>query len=178
MDLPCEAPVTVRETEDTLFGSVAVALDTAAGVVDVRGDTVPGVVVRRADGVADVDEHIPVGTRDGALLSLVVDGEAVPVRPGKGRLTRRSFRVDVTYEGVAYRLVPDALSESRLLRDGKPIGRFSSDGDGVVLAEWQDDARVRAVEAALGYALAAAFGTGALPMWMLVLEALGDLLPG
>lgn len=178
MDLSCEAPVRVRETEDTLFGSVAVALDTAAGVVDVHGDTVPSVVVRRAEGMADVDEHIPVGTRDGALLSLVVDGGAVPIRPGKGRLTRRSFRVDVTYEGVAYRLVPDALSESRLLRDGTPIGRFSSDGDGIVLAEWQDDARVRAVEAALGYALAAAFGTGAQPMWMLMLDALGDLLPG
>ncbi|MEU2184060.1 hypothetical protein [Streptomyces thermolilacinus] len=178
MDLSCDEPVTVRETEDALFGAVTVELDTAAGLVDVRGDTVPQVVVRRADGVADVDARIPVGTRDGALLSLAVDGCATRIEPGRGRLTRRSFRVDVTYEGVAYRLVPDALTESRLLRDGKPIGRFASDGDGTVLAEWEDGARVRAVEAALGYALAAAFGTGAQPMWMLLLDALGDLLPG
>ncbi|MFJ8696239.1 hypothetical protein [Streptomyces roseolilacinus] len=171
------AATPVRPAEDSLFGSVSVVLDIAAGVVDVHGDTVPRVVVRRAEGVTDVDDHVPVGTRDGALLSLSVDGGTVPIRPGKGRLTRRSFRVDVSCEGVVYRLVPDSLAGSRLLRDGEPIGRLSSDGDGTVSAEWRDGVRVRAVEAALGYALAAAFGTGAQPMWMLALEALGDLLP-
>ncbi|MFD8551058.1 hypothetical protein ACFV08_05570 [Streptomyces fradiae] len=177
MESAQDVAVRVREAEDPLFGAVTVELDTAAGMVEVRGDTVPQIVLRRAVGVREVDEHIPVGTRDGALLSLAVDGAAVQVRPGKGRLTRRSFRVDVTYEGIVYRLVPDSLAGSRLLRDGDPLGWLESVGDGDVSARWRDGACVRAVEAAIGYALAAGFGIGAQPMWALALEALGDLLP-
>ncbi|WP_262387254.1 hypothetical protein [Streptomyces sp. TRM49041] len=168
----------VRVAEDVLFGGIRVSLDTVGGAVTVHGDAVPGIAVRRADGVDRVDAHIPVGTRDGALLSLTVDGADVPIRPGKGRLTRGSFRVDVPYDGIVYRLVPDSMAESRLLRGRQRIGGFSSDGDGVVLARWEEGVRVRAVEAALGYALAAAFGTGAQPMWLLMADALGDLIPG
>ncbi|MCH0543316.1 hypothetical protein I3F58_27960 [Streptomyces sp. MUM 203J] len=169
----------VSTTRDDAFGEVRVVLDTAAGVVTVSGDRVPTVVIRRRAGDdVEVNAHIPVGTRDGGLLSLTVDGHSVPVRPGKGRLTRRSFRADAAYGGDRYRLVPDSMVGSRLLRGRQRLGEFSSDGDGVVLAEWRGDADVRAVEAALGYALAAAFGTGAQPMWMLALDALGDLIPG
>ncbi|WP_226962590.1 MULTISPECIES: hypothetical protein [unclassified Streptomyces] len=165
-------------TRDELFGEVRVTLDAAHGLVTVDGDGLPLVVVRRAAGTGDVDEQVPVGTRDGRRLALAVDGGAVPVSPGRGRLTRRSFRVDVAHAGVRYRLVPDSLTGSRLLRGSERVGELSSDGDGVVVARWVTGAGVRPVEAALGYGLAAAFGTGALPMWMLLLDALGDLVPG
>lgn len=36
---------------------------------------------------------------------------------------------------------------------------------------------MEATDAALGYALAAAFGTGALAMWAHALEAISDLIP-
>ncbi len=144
----------------------------------VEGEGLPRVVVRRAEGSGEVDEHVPVGTRDGRRLALTVDGRGRPGLPGRGRLTRRSFRVDITHAGVRYRLVPDSMTGSRLLRGSERIGELSSDGDGVVVAQWAAGAGVRPVEAAIGYALAAAFGTGALPMWMLLLDALGDLLPG
>ncbi|MET8299260.1 hypothetical protein ABZ729_16325 [Streptomyces sp. NPDC006678] len=169
-------PIT-SSTDDALFGDVHVSLDTREGVVTVDGEGIPSIVIRRADGT-EADDHTPVGTRDGSLLSLEIAGRATPLRPAKGRLTRKSFRVDVIRDDTTYRLVPDSIPGSRLLRDGQHIGDFASDGDGIVLAEWKEGAEVRPVEAAVGYALAVAFGTGAQPMWMLVLDALGDLLPG
>ncbi|MCJ0875156.1 hypothetical protein [Streptomyces sp. AP-93] len=38
-------------------------------------------------------------------------------------------------------------------------------------SEWQDKGRRTPDDAAVGYALAAAFGTGAEPMWKLTLDA-------
>ncbi|WP_328286981.1 hypothetical protein [Streptomyces mutabilis] len=143
----------------------------------VEGGAVPRVELHRAEG-AEIDAHVPVGTRDGSRLTLTVDGqEAVPA-PSKGRLTRRSFAVDVRYAGRAWRLVPDSVAGSRLLRDGEHVGDFCSQGDGRVPAEWREGAEPEALDAALGYAPAAAFGTGAPPMWMLVVDAVGDTVPG
>ncbi|MFD7612586.1 hypothetical protein [Streptomyces sp. NPDC059828] len=177
MERDQEAGPVASSTHDDLFGQVHVSLDIREGVVTVAGEGIPSVVIRRADGTA-ADEHVPVGTRDGSLLSLEIDGCATPIRPAKGRLTRNSFRVDVDWADATYRLVPDSIPGSRLLRDDQHIGDLSSDGDGVVLAQWCEGARTRPVEAAVGYALAVAFGTGAQPMWMLALDAVGDLIPG
>ncbi|MGV9990522.1 hypothetical protein [Streptomyces sp. NPDC003374] len=81
-----------------------------------------------------------MGTRDGSRLTLTVDGEEAVIDPAKGRLTRRSFRVDVRHGGRSWRLVPDSIPGSRLLRDEQHIGDFTSDGDGRVGAEWREDA--------------------------------------
>ncbi|GHE13657.1 hypothetical protein [Streptomyces alanosinicus] len=178
---PAPEPVveTVVETvvEDDLFGEITVRLDSREGEVTVEGESVPRVVLRRAAGT-DVADHIPIGTRDGTLLILTVDGEEAVVTPARGRLTRRSYRVDVRHAGHARRLVPDSIPGSRLLRDGRHVGDFSSSGDGRVLVEWREDAGPNATDAALGYALAAAFGTGAQPMWMIAIEMIGDMIPG
>nr|WP_257003252.1 hypothetical protein [Streptomyces sp. Alain-F2R5] len=172
-----ERPVRESVAEDGRFGAVTVRLDTALGEVTVEGGAVPRVELRRAEG-AETDDHVPVGTRDGKRLTLTVDGEEAVLAPSKGRLTRRSFAVDVRYAGRAWRLVPDSVAGSRLLRDGEHVGDFGSQGDGRVLAEWREGAEPEALDAALGYALAAAFGTGAHPMWMLVVDAVGDIVPG
>ncbi|GAA2387455.1 hypothetical protein GCM10010420_08100 [Streptomyces glaucosporus] len=163
--------------EDTRFGGITVRLDTGAGTLEVEGRAVPRVALRRKPG-GEVAGHVPIGTRDGTRLTLTVDGETVPVVPGKGRLLRRSYAVDVTCRGARYRLVPDSLDGSRLLKDGRRLGRLSSDGDGIVLAEWREGAEVEAVDAALGYALAAAFGTGGQPWWMMAADLVGILIPG
>jgi hypothetical protein len=106
-----------------------------------------------------------------------VDGEEAGVHPAKGRLTRGSYRVDVRHAGRMWRLVPDSIPGSRFLRDGRRLGDFDSEGNGRVCAEWREDAEPDATDVAVGYALAAAFGTGAQPMWMLVADAVGDLIP-
>ncbi|CAM5607968.1 hypothetical protein [Streptomyces avidinii] len=85
--------------------------------------------------------------------------------------------MDVEYDGAVYRLVPDSVPSSRLTRDGTHLGDFSSDGDETVIAEWREDRELRPADAAIGYALAAAFGTGAQPMWMMIVDGVSSALP-
>ncbi len=167
-------PATV---EDDHHGEILVELVGKQGeMLVVSGERIPRVVLTRAPG-AEVDDHIVIGTRDPHRLTLTVDGRDATIAPGKGKLRRRSYRVDVGCADTSYRLVPDSIPSSRLTRDGKHIGDFSSDGDRRVIAEWRDGAAVEPLDAAIGYALAAAFGTGGQPMWMMAVDAISELLP-
>ncbi|MEU3054821.1 hypothetical protein [Streptomyces griseus] len=163
--------------EDDHHGDILVELTgEQAEILIVSGEGIPRVVLTRAPG-AEADDHIVIGTRDPRRLSLTVDGRDATIKPGKGKLRRRSYRVDVRCAGTSYRLVPDSIPSSRLTRDGKHIGDFSSNGDRRVIAEWRDGAAVEPLDAAIGYALAAAFGTGGQPMWMMAVEAISEFLP-
>ncbi|MFJ6806052.1 hypothetical protein ACIQRK_08395 [Streptomyces anulatus] len=167
-------PATV---EDDHHGEILIELaGEHSEILTVSGERIPRVVLTRAPG-AEVDDHIAIGTRDPRHLMLTVDGREAAITPGKGRLRRRSYRVDVRCAGTSYRLVPDSIPSSRLTRDGKHIGGFSSDGDRRVLAEWRPGAAVEPADAAIGYALAAAFGTGGRPMWMMLVDTVSELLP-
>ncbi|MFD6229446.1 hypothetical protein ACFWFZ_21630 [Streptomyces sp. NPDC060232] len=157
--------------EDPLFGTVTVELDHGAGTLVVDGDGVPRVEVRRV-GDAAAESHVPIGTRDPERLVMEIAGTGVELRPAKGFLTRRSYRVGVG----EHRFVPVSLDGSRLSRGGVALAVFVSTGDGRVTAQWQDG-RPEAYDAAVGYALAAAFGTGAEPMWKLTLDAVLELWP-
>ncbi|MFH8787204.1 hypothetical protein [Streptomyces roseoverticillatus] len=174
-DLDEEVPT--GPVQDDRFGDITVLLNDEEGWVEVLGDAIPPATVDRAPE-AGTENHVPIGTRDGDHLTMTVDGEPVALVPGKGKLSRRSYAVDVTRDGVVYRLVPDSIAGSRLLKDGQHLGDFSSDGDGRVLAEWKEGAEVSPADASVGYALAAAFGTGGQPMWMMAIEAAAELLPG
>ncbi|MFJ8254947.1 hypothetical protein [Streptomyces sp. NPDC094466] len=163
--------------EDDHHGGIVVELTGKHGeMLVVSGQGIPRVVLTRAPGT-EIDDHIAIGTRDPRRLTLTVDGREATIRPGKGKLRRRSYRVDVRCAGTSYRLVPDSIPSSRLTRAGKHLGDFSSDGDRRVIAEWRAGAAVEPADAAIGYALAAAFGTGGLPMWMMAVEAVSELLP-
>ncbi|MFG2330049.1 hypothetical protein ACGFMM_10525 [Streptomyces sp. NPDC048604] len=155
--------------------SPRVDLDLAAGTVRVGGEGLPEVVVARTPGDGETNDAIPVGTRDPARLTLTVDGREARLRPAKGRVFRRSFRVDATVDGVRYRLVPCSYVESRLSRGRDALGRLDSTGDGLVGAEW--DTEPDALALALGTALAAAFGTGAAPWWEIMTDVIGELIP-
>ncbi|MFJ9769315.1 hypothetical protein ACIRUY_36495 [Streptomyces erythrochromogenes] len=158
-------------TEDALFGTVSVELDHEAGTLVVTGDRVPRVVMERTGG-AEAESHVPIGTRDPARLVLRIAGEEVELMPSKGFLTRGSYRVDVG----EHRFVPVSLDGSRLSRGGVDLGLFVSTGDGRVSAEWEDG-QPQGYDAAVGYALAAAFGTGAEPAWKLTLDAVLEAMP-
>lgn len=161
--------------EDRVFGRVRLDLDADAGLLTVRGDRVATAELRRAPG-APAAGHVPIGTRAGAYLHLSVDGRPAHLTPGQGRLTRRSHRVEVIYGGAVYRLLPDSPNGSRLVKEGRRIADFSSDGTGHVWADWHPDvAPPLREDAAIGYTLAAAFGTGAEPAWRLLLQAALDL---
>jgi hypothetical protein len=51
----------------------------------------------RAAGIP-LESHVPIGTRDPQYLIMAVDDAVVTLRPAKGFLTRRSYRVDVGSE--------------------------------------------------------------------------------
>ncbi|MFG2138109.1 hypothetical protein [Streptomyces sp. NPDC048650] len=165
-------PIAYMSADDPLFGAVGVVLDHETGVLVVDGDGVPRADVRRAAGTP-LESHVPIGTRDPGRLTMSVDGTAVSLRPSKGFLTRRSYRVDAGSgaKGYGHRLVPVSLGTSRLLRDDTPLSVFTSTGDGNVTAEWETGTVPGPYDASVGYALAAAFGTGAEPIWKLTLDA-------
>ncbi|GAA2387461.1 hypothetical protein GCM10010420_08110 [Streptomyces glaucosporus] len=143
---------------DPLFGEIHVRVDPGAGRVEVGGPAVPPVVVRRTRG-AGRRSRTAVGTRRAGRLAMTVDGEDVRVVPGRGWGLRRCHGVRVVHRGSRYRLTPGYLprGRSRLTRDGRRLGRFRSDGRAAP-AEWSGGAPVTARDAAVGYALAAAFG--------------------
>lgn len=171
-------PIVYMSADDPLFGVVSVDLDHEAGVLVVDGEGVPRADVRRAAGTP-LESHVPIGTRAPGRLTMRVEGTAVSLRPSKGFLTRRSYQVDTGSgaKGYGHRLVPVSLGTSRLLRDGTPLSVFTSTGDGSVTAEWETGIEPGPYDAAVGYALAAAFGTGAEPMWKLTLDAVLAMWP-
>jgi hypothetical protein len=171
--------MTISESSvtDTLFGPLTVRLNSWRREVVVEGEAVPRVVLSRASGTKD-DGETPIGTRNAGLLVLSVDGEAAALAPGRGRLIRRSYRVDVRHAGRHWRLLPHSMPDSRLLRDGRRLGDFHSKGRGEVkAAKWRSDAKPDAMDAAVGYALAAAFGTGAESMWATAADLVFDAFP-
>ncbi|MER5870023.1 hypothetical protein [Streptomyces sp. NPDC002044] len=161
--------------EDTRFGEITVRQDGQLSL-QVEGEAIPRVTLERDPGSA-ADPQTAIGTRDAEHLTMRIDGRKVGLKPAKGGLTRRSYRVDVEYEGARYRLVPDSVPSSRLTRDGAHLGDFSSDGDELVLADWKEDAELRPADASVGYALASAFGTGGQPMWMMIADGVSSALP-
>ncbi|MFE2323872.1 hypothetical protein ACFXD5_08155 [Streptomyces sp. NPDC059385] len=168
--------------DDPLFGAVRIELDHEAGTLGVSGDGLPTVEIRRAPHTVP-ESQVPIGTRDPEQLTLLVDGAEETLRLSKGFLTRRSYRVEVVSEAreCTYLLVPDSLNTSRLTRDERPLGVFTSSGDGHVSADWEaageSEHAKDPYDAAVGYGLAAAFGTGAEPMWQITLNAALDLWP-
>lgn len=160
---------TTVTARDDHFGELTVRLEDRTGELAVEGKQIPGVAIRRAEGT-QLESHVPIGTRDGSRLTMTVGGDAAQLVPAKGFLTRRSYRVETVCTGSAYHLVPVSIGESRLSRDGVKLGDFTATGDGDVSVDWYAGAKPTPLDAAIGYALAAAFGTGAQPMWELALE--------
>ncbi|MFF3441689.1 hypothetical protein [Streptosporangium sp. NPDC002721] len=143
---------------DEVVGELTLTLDRDGGTVRVEGEAIPAVVVRRsAEAVAQ--RHVPIGTRGPDQLTMTLDGVPVPLRPGPGRVTRHSYRVEVDHNEVVYTLIPTSEESSSLFRGEKHLGNFTTITDGEVRAEWV--ASPEPGEAAIGYALATCFGSGA-----------------
>lgn len=158
---------------DALFGDVQVEVDGTTGTVVVRGDAIPATVLRRLEGAMPYP-HAPIGSRDAAGLELLVDGVPAAIRPGPGKLLRSSHRVEVEHAGRKYLLIGDSLDKSELLRDTSIRGRLWAVADAGVSAEWSTTMNVDAVDAAIGYVLAAAFGTGGQSLLYTIFHSFGQ----
>jgi hypothetical protein len=161
--------------EDPLHGVVIVHTDIERGWIELAGDGFPAVHLRRSDS-AEVSQYVPIGTRDAAHLTLTVDGAPATLSLGKGRFTRGSFRVDAHVDGVHYHFRPSDEDGSLLSRDGLRLGEFMLEPETVeLMAVWTPGADVRPQDAAVGYALATAFGTGAESTLTMLIESVwGD----
>ncbi|MCX5200271.1 hypothetical protein OG897_02170 [Streptomyces sp. NBC_00237] len=172
-----DAPTASRPPlDDPLFGPVTVAIAPHAHIT-VSGPAIPRTDLVRSGGLDGADPHSAIGTRSAAALTLTVANAPAAVRPGKGRFRRSTYKVDATHDGIHYRLVPTSIGTSTFLRDGKPLGEFTADGDETVLVEWREDADPQPVDASVGYTLAAAYGTGGQPMWMTLIDVVTDFIP-
>ncbi len=181
---PVPAPVDLSKApeasrpplDDPLFGAVTVAIVPHRRIT-VSGPGIPDTVLVREGGVDGADPHSAIGTRNAGALTLTVAGVPAAIAPGKGRFRRSTYKVDATLDGVRYRLVPTSIATSSFLRDGERLGEFTADGDETVLVEWDKKAASCPTSAAVGYALAAAYGTGGQPMWMTLVDVVTELIP-
>lgn len=133
--------------------------------------------VRRCPN-AEVLRHVPIGTRSREHLTMLLDGHPVDLRPGPGKLTRGSYKVTVNHNGVEYLLKPANSTSSSLHRDSTRLGELSRSGDAEVKVWWEKGVEVSAADAAIGSALAAAFGTGAKFFLLALLEDGSAATPG
>jgi hypothetical protein len=159
-----------RTVDDAHYGELKIRTDAERGVVEVSGEQVPTVVIERSQD-AELTEFVPIGTRKADHLTMSVDGVEAELRPGPGKLTRGSYRVDVTLAETHYRFTPDDDDDTQLRRDGARIASFTMDGEGKFTVHWQterDDSQP--ADAAIGYALSVAFRTGALGIFSVLLN--------
>ncbi|MFI9202257.1 hypothetical protein [Streptomyces sp. NPDC053048] len=162
--------------DDERFGPVTVTTPRATpGRVSVRGPRLPATTIVRSDGAPDHGQA-PIGTRDAARLTMTVGERTARLKPGSGRLRKSSFRVTVETAGLAYSYEVRDKSSSVLRRDGRRVAVFIWTRDSESAAHWSPDpdTPLRVEDAAVGYALMAAFGTGAAGWPGLIGNALSD----
>lgn len=160
-----------RSVDDEYHGKLEIHAE--GGVVEVSGERVPTVVIRRSPD-AVLNKFVPIGTRDAAHLTMSVDGVEAELRPGPGKLTRGSYRVELTVGETHYRFTPDDTDSSQLLRDGTEVASFEIDVEGTFAVHWQ--AGSLPADAAVGYALSVAFRTGAEGIFGVLLNG-SDVVP-
>jgi len=154
-----------RTVPDAVFGPVTITDHAADGLVVVPGPGLPGVDLRRIGPVTE--RLVPIGSRRPGHVELRVDGHRHVLRPASGRLSRRSYHVHVELDGAPLLLAADR-SHHRSVdprpQPPRPRARHPRTRGRPPAARpvvpGRDTGSDRA-EAAVGYAVATAFGTGA-----------------
>lgn len=164
-----------ESVDDEAAGRLEVAIDADLGVVTVSGPGIPTATITRAEGAA-TRRWVPIRSRDADALVLRLDDSVLPLRPSRGRVLRRSFRVDTVMAGSTYTLTPCKRNASRFLKAREPLAVLTAYSENACAeAEWTSQAS--GAEVALAYALAAAFGVGAAHVVAVVFQAVLDSLP-
>ncbi|MFD4369807.1 hypothetical protein [Rhodococcus sp. NPDC058521] len=138
-------------------------------------------------------DKCPLGSRDSAAISAFVNCRELTLTLGRGRLLKRSYLVTAEFDGRSVSLRPKDL-ESTTYLNGRPheiekeFGEFTAGADGTIEVVWalpkkvlhtNVEAPVPTVEELLvGYALAAAFGTGALSLTTILMGVVASVVPG
>lgn len=157
--------------KDDHRSGIVLDVDSAAGIVRVSGPDLPEVVFRRTGDVTN--KHLPLGTRRAENLAVTVDGRPAALDLPRGGLRRASRRVTVSLAGSHYEMRPagdDNNTFSRRTDSGGTValGEFFTNEDSVT-ALWADVPDP--LTTALGYAIAGAFGVGAMSMASIVFHS-------
>ncbi|WP_072808977.1 hypothetical protein [Rhodococcus zopfii] len=134
----------------------------------------------------------PLGTRDAAAVSARVNGRELTLTIGSGRLFKRNYRIVAEFDGRFVSLRPKDIEATTYL-NGKPheiekeFGEFTLRAGGTVEVFWALPRKVlhktveppvpTVEELLVGYALAAAFGTGDLSLTTIVMGAVASMMP-
>ncbi|MFI7529142.1 hypothetical protein [Nocardia salmonicida] len=138
-------------------------------------------------------ERCHLGSRDASAVAATSNGRVLSLDIGRGKLLKRSYRVTVMIDGRHLSLRPKDL-ETAAFVNGKPsevendFGELTLKADGTVDVFWTLPTKVlhRTIEppvptsedVLIGYALAAAFGTGALSLTEMLMGFVAEAIPG
>jgi hypothetical protein len=134
-----------------------------------------------------------LGSRDVSAVSAALDGRAVRLDIGRGKLFKRSYRITAVVDGRCLSMRPKDL-ETATFVNGKPseienaFGELTVKADGTVDVFWALPTKVlgrrieppvpTSADVLIGYALAAAFGTGALSFTAILMGFVSEAIPG
>ncbi|GAB2653963.1 hypothetical protein [Nocardia goodfellowii] len=138
---------------------------------------------------------VPIGTRKGNRIVARVDDREIKVTPGSGRLLKRTFRIAVEIDDRSLSFRPSTI-DTVMFINGKPseiekhFCDLTAKANGEIDVAWALPQTVKILDRTIeppvpttedlliGYALAAAFGTGALSLTAIVAEMVALAIPG
>ncbi|CAM4452615.1 hypothetical protein NONI108955_29785 [Nocardia ninae] len=187
-------PDVVQTISDSIvFGDVVVTKADDRCSARFRTADSPMVTIERVG--ARTRRSVPIGTRDASCLVARVNDRAMKVLPGSGRVFKRSYRVVAEIDDRVMSLGPKSIDTCRFI-DGRPgeieksFCEFTLRSDGSIDVEWETPTEIKVLghtveppqpteeDALIGFALAAAFGTGALSATSIVMGFVSAALPG
>ncbi|WP_028479623.1 hypothetical protein [Nocardia sp. CNY236] len=178
--------------DSVIYGNLLITATDSSVSVQLESDDSTVVVIERTG--PRTRKNIPIGTRDPRFLTARVNDREITVTPGSGRFLKRSYRILVEIEDRVISLGAMDIDTSTFI-DGKPneivnqYGDLTARSDGSVEVGWAVPQRVRLVnrmvvppeptvdDVLIGFALAAAFGTGGLSVTTIVMGLVASVFP-
>ncbi|MFR9751676.1 hypothetical protein ACL02S_11650 [Nocardia sp. 004] len=179
--------------DSVIFGNIRITRTDSSVSTRLESDESTVVTIERIG--PRTRKNVPIGTRDPKFLTARVNDLEITVIPGSGRILKRSYRILVEIEDRIISFRPDSIDTCTFV-NGKPheiekqYGDFTARPDGSVGVLWATPEMIPIVntmsvppeptveDTLIGYALAGAFGTGALSLTTIVMGMVAAVFPG
>ncbi|MFD6161634.1 hypothetical protein ACFWF7_02025 [Nocardia sp. NPDC060256] len=179
--------------DSLIFGNILITRTGDTVTTRLESDESTTVTISRTG--PRIRKNIPIGTRDPNFLTTRVNDREIKVVPGSGKILKRTYRIIVEDDDRILSFRPTGIDTCMFIK-GKPheiekhFGDLTADVDGTIEVLWAVPQHVKLVnktveppeptveELLIGYALAAAFGTGALSLSSIIMGLVSAALPG
>ncbi|WP_280264294.1 hypothetical protein [Nocardia wallacei] len=181
-----------RTEVDTLISGVVI-IERSEGKVRTYLESDAGTAVTIEREGPRTDKRSPIGSRHSSALTMRLNDRELGLTVGSGRVLKRTYRVVVEIDGRVVSLRPKDI-ETHTFLNGKPheiekeFGELTARADGTIEVFWALPKKVlhKTIEPPvpttedllIGYAAAAAFGTGALSLTTILMGAVASIMPG